>query len=493
MDIKVSFYVRIKGSQDLNLKRREIIFMSVKYCNTKLLVNEVEIKFSKKKLTAYGGFSLFAGFFQIIRLKEFFESISLFACRSNNSISVYAKAVSYFTVVIAGGKRFAHLLYLNSADVFEELFAAERIPKSAVTFIRFFKKVQSLKLAQELSDKLWQFISSIIIWKDIPGDWITMDSTILERYGKQEGSKKGYNPKKTGRPCHNPLLAFLNKSKYVINVWNRPGNCSSGNNSIDFFDQSFARISDKTKVLGVVADSGFYIKGLIERFEVLNLKYIVAARIYGPLQRIVYSLSNWRKIDDGIEYDEFQYEQHPWGKLRRYIVIRQNKYIREKAMGKTLNLFPVETEKYRYSVWLTNSDASPYEVWKEARPRSNDENTIKELKESFALGGFSMKNFYAVEAAMNFRIFMYNLFVLFKQNVLGKEEKRETLNTLRYKYFAIPAQLGGDGNRSILRISTQSKPIKHKLYYFFSRIIEVFSNIKLNCGTVGEVMGSITA
>jgi len=192
--------------------------MSVKHYNTKLRVNEVEIKFSKKKLTAYGGFSLFASFFQIIRLKEFFESISLFACRSNNSISVYAKAVSYFTVVIAGGKRFAHLLYLNSADIFEELFTAE------------------------------------------------------------------------------------------------------------------------------------------------------------------------------------------------HIVIRQNKHIREKAMGKTLNLFPVETEKYRYSVWLTNSDASPYEVWKEARPRSNDENTIKELKESFALGGFSMKNFYAVEAAMNFRILMYNLF-----------------------------------------------------------------------------------
>jgi len=76
--------------------------------------------------------------------------------------------------------------------------------------------------------------------------------------------------------------------------------------------------------------------------------------------------------------------------------------------------------------------------------------------------------------------------------VLGKEEKRETLNTLRYKYFAIPAQLGSDGNRSVLRISTQSKPIKHKLYYFFSRIIEVFSNIKLNCGTVGEVIDRLS-
>lgn len=493
MDIKVSFCSRIKDSQDLNLKRREIIFMSGKNCNTNLRVNEVKIQFSKKKLTAYGGFALFARFFQLIKLRVFFEAIPFFACESNNRISAYAKAVGYFAVVMAGGKRFSHLLYLNCTDIFEELFAAERIPKSAVTFIRFFKRVESLKLAQELSDRLWEFISSIVIWKDIESDWITMDSTILEKYGKQEGSKKGYNPKKTGRPCHNPILAFLNKSKYVLNVWNRPGNCSSGNNSVDFFEQSFARISGKINIRGVIADSGFYIKELIEHFEKLNLKYIVAARIFGPLQRLVYSITDWQKIDDGIECSEFQYEQHPWKKTRRYIVIRQNINICEKAMGKTLSLFKTETRRFRYSVWLTNSNASPYEVWKEARPRANDENTVKELKESFALGGFSVKNFYAVEAAMNFRVFMYNLFILFKQNVLGKEEKLETLNTLRYKYFAIPAQMGGDGNLSVLRISTRLKELKHKLIYFFSRINEVFSTNDSYCGTVGLLKEAITA
>jgi hypothetical protein len=462
--------------------------MSSKNCITNLRVNEVEIRFSKKKLTAYGGFSLFARFFQVIRLKDFFESMPLFGCNSNNGISAFAKVVGYFAVVIAGGKRFSHLLYLNCTGIFEELFAVKRIPKSAVTFIRFFKRVKSLKLAQELSDRLWDFISSLIIWAHIQSDWITMDSTVLERYGKQEGSKKGYNPKKTGRPCHNPILAFLNMSKYVINIWNRPGNSSSGNNSVGFFNQSFARIAGKIKILGVIADSGFYVRELIERFEELGLKYIVAARLLGPLQKIVYSITDWQKIDEGIECGEFMYEQHPWGKPRRYIVVRQNRHIREKAMGKTLPLFYTETANYRYSVWLTNSSASPYEVWKQARPRANDENTVKELKESFALGGFSMKNFYAVEAAMNFRIFMYNLFVLFKQNILGKEEKRETLNTLRYKYFAMPAQMGGDGNRSILRLSIQSKELKSKIKYFFSRINEVFSDNKSNCGTVGKVM-----
>ena len=32
-------------------------------------------------------------------------------------------------------------------------------------------------------------------------------TTVFERYGKQEGSLKGHNPRKHGRPSHHPLLA----------------------------------------------------------------------------------------------------------------------------------------------------------------------------------------------------------------------------------------------------------------------------------------------
>lgn len=61
-------------------------------------------------------------------------------------------------------------------------------------------------------------------------------------------------------------------------------------------------------------------------------------------------------------------------------------------MGKELSLFEdnFDMKDYRFSVWITNSKDMAYEVWKQCRPRANDENTIKELKEDFALGGFSM-------------------------------------------------------------------------------------------------------
>jgi len=156
-------------------------------------------------------------------------------------------------------------------------------------------------------------------------------------------------------------------------------------------------------------------------------------------------------------------------------------------MGKMLPVFAneIDIRDYRYSEWITNSKEPPYEVWTLCKPRANDENTIKELKEDFALGGFSMKKFYAVEAAMVLRVLVYNLFLLFKHEFLGKKEERRHLKTLRYKYFVIPAQMGSDGRDAILRISVQSRKMRAKLSSLFARISQYIPECGLNCTAVG--------
>jgi hypothetical protein len=98
-------------------------------------------------------------------------------------------------------------------------------------------------------------------------------------------------------------------------------------------------------------------------------------------------------------------------------------------------------QNYRYGVWITNSHESPYDVWNLCKPRANDENTVKKLKEGFALGGFSMKRFYSVESAMLIRVLVYNLFLLFRNEIMGQKERIQRLKTLRYKYFVLPGQL----------------------------------------------------
>jgi len=450
--------------------------------------NKVKIAFTKRKMTAYGGFALLASFFERIDFAHMIEKAMPIEECSPNGIGIYGKTIAFVSMVFAGAERFSHLMYLGNKDVLASVFGVQRLPDAATTLTRMFNKLKNLKTADVLSCNVWAYLTQLIPWKTIGEDWLTFDSTVLLRYGEQEGAKRGYNPVKHGRPSHSPLLAFLNKSKYVIHLWNRSGNVATWNNILAFFTASYDRIRTRIKVLGVIADSGFYLKQFIEMLERERLTYIIAVRLIRPLQRQIYSLTEWKQIAKGLAVSEFFFMHPLWGKERRYIVVRQNIIRRKKAMGKTLPLFAheIEIRDYRYSAWITNSHEPAYDVWTMCKPRANDENTIKELKEDFALGGFSLKRFYAVEAAMVVRVLVYNVFLLFRREFLGKKEKRQHLKTLRYKYFVLPAQMGSNGRDAVLRISVRSRKIRAKLAYLFTRISSYTPPLDLNCTAFGS-------
>jgi hypothetical protein len=44
---------------------------------------------------------------------------------------------------------------------------------------------------------------------------LDLDSTVLTRYGNQQGAAKGYNIKKPGRKSHHPLMAFVSDCRMV--------------------------------------------------------------------------------------------------------------------------------------------------------------------------------------------------------------------------------------------------------------------------------------
>ena len=72
----------------------------------------------------------------------------------------------------------------------------------------------------------------------IDGATLDMDSTIMTRYGlKQQGATKGYNPKKSGRNSHYPLMAFVADTHMVGNIWLSPGNSGTANNAVGFFGE----------------------------------------------------------------------------------------------------------------------------------------------------------------------------------------------------------------------------------------------------------------
>jgi Transposase DDE domain group 1 len=290
-------------------------------------------------------------------------------------------------------------------------------------------------------------------------DYFTLDidSTIMTRYGDQEGAKKGYNPSKKGRKSHHPIIAFVNEVRLVANFWLRSGDSSSANNFLSFLEDTIANFG--TKKVGLVRlDSGFCSKEIMDYLEFKKLNYIIAARFTHPIQHLIDSQEVWVVVDNGIEICNKTYKAVSWENPRRIVIVRQKIKERPNAGGRTLSLFPEDEihRNYRYSAYFTNQEISATDVWRSYRARGDAENRIKELKYDFGVDSFSLKEFYPTEAALLFVMFAYNLMSIFRLFVL-QEKTQKTLSTNRYRVFAIGAYFEKVNDTLKLKISLIKK------------------------------------
>jgi len=458
----------------------------MKKCEIDLGKNKLKLSFTYKPVTAFGGFVLLSEFLEKIKFKQAITAAFPVVEISNNRIPIFEKILALVLIIFAGGERFAHLMYLGNQEAIKKIFNIKRLPLASTTLTRLFRKIIGWQRAIKLSNNLWNYISQLIPYQKIKEDWLDFDSSVVCRYGKQEGATKGYNSKKKGRPCQNPIMAFMNKSKFIINIWNRSGNSKSSNNIENFFNETYSRIKDKIKILGVMADSGFYELNFILRLEIEKLTYIIRAVLYPTLKNKISNIEkkDWKVKGYGIDIAEFKFKHEEWDIERRYIVIRQDVGIRKNATGKMIPLFEdLDMGEYRYILFITNSSESADVLWETLRKRSGDENTIKEIKEDFAFEGFSMNKFFATEAGMMIRVLIYNIFLLFRIEGMDGEEKNNRLKTLRFKFFVIPSFFGKTGRNHILNLNIHIEAIKNKFKSFIQKIFSYNPTVILNKST----------
>lgn len=445
-------------------------------------INGVKIGYSEKQITSYGGLSMIAMYFEKIQLKEAVRQMLPITEVSPNAMKAEEKIFGFMTLLLAGASRFSHMIYVGNPGSLKSLFGLKRLPLAGTTLARYFKKITTIGQANTLSENVWRYVKKVVKWDQVEADWLSFDSTVITRYGEQEGAKKGYNPNKKGRASHHPILAFLNGCRLVINIWNRSGNTSSSHNIISFFEDAYRRVVDVIKLKGVLADSGFYDEIFIKAIESKNLPFIITAKLYSTLQKRIYEHKSWQYIEKGLWVSEFNFQHLKWEKSYRYVIVRQSIQTRKNPLGKQLRLFEIETESYRYGVWITNLKCEPLEVWRTIRLRSNDENTIKEFKEDLALCGFSMTSFFATEAAFVIRVLLYNLLLVFRRSFLPEKDRMIRISTLRFKYFVIPAHLGRNAEGRWLKLAVFPQKLKTKIQTILDDI-QAYSrpNFQLQC------------
>lgn len=409
---------------------------------------DIKIEFTNKKITPWGGISLMRQMLNKLSMLDVLSSLPLPQQGSNRGYAPEQLILHYLIGIWCGASCFEHLEVTRQDEVIRDLFGWDRMAGSKA-FQRYFNKFDQA-INQKVFDQMYNWFFSNLKFDNYTLDF---DSTIMTRYGQQQGAKKGYNPKKPGRNSHHPLMAFVSDCRMIANCWLRPGNTGAANNFLSFLEDTMSKIGDKTVGL-IRADSGFYSKDIFEYLETSNLKYVIAAKFYMPIKRKLAYHMTWLTLDNGLEIAEASYKADDWDAPRRLVMVRQEINQRPKATGKQLCLFEGDYtyKNYRYACYITNLELPAKIVYDVYRGRADCENRIKEVKSDFGAANFNVKDFWATEAALNFVMLAYNLMSLFRQVVL-KVDTQPFLSTIRYKTFAIGAYMVKNGNSRILKLS----------------------------------------
>ena len=414
---------------------------------------EFDIGYTSKEITPWGGMVFLKQMMNKIGFRELVDANpDLPESKSNRGYKTSTIVEGFITSIWCGANRFMHTEVTRHDVALGKIFDWKEAPAQD-TYKRFFSKFSQVT-NQKVSDYFYSWIFDNFQFNNFTLD---IDSSVMTRYGSQEGAKRGYNPAKRGRASHHPLIAFIADVKLVANMWLRSGNTSSANNFLAFLEDTLSKLKNKTVGL-IRLDSGFFNSDILDYLETKAMDYIIAAKFTHPIQRLIVNSNNWIVLDTGIEICEQIYQSDSWLKPRRIVVVRQRIKDRPNAPGKQLGLFSEEEiyKNYRYSAYTTNMKLPPAEIWRIYRGRAEAENRIKELKYDFGFDSFNLKDFYATEAALTFSMIAYNLMSLFRTFVL-QEKTQKTLSTLRYRTFAIGAYFEKINGKLVLKIALNKK------------------------------------
>lgn len=439
---------------------------------TSLLGGEgIGVTFTEKAITPWGGLVLFSGLAQQVGLEAALREALPFELTSPNATDPVEIVLAFMAGVLVGSRRLAHVERLRWDEGVRTILGLKRFV-SDTTLSRFFGRFTA--------GTVTTVFESLLRWEHklikLDGEILDLDSSIVERYGKQEGARLGFNPKKHRRPSHHPLLATLGQRPWVVHSWLRSGNTTSSRGAEEFLEEALALLPEGVKIGHLRADSAFGIEPFLVRVESKAMSYTIVARFTKGLRSLVAGLNDWQELEPGIEVSEVLFQAQGWSKARRVVIIRQRTKARDFVRGREL----FDDPAYVYQAILTDRKDSPEEVWRFYRGHAEVENRIRELKWDYGIDGFCQKKFYPTEAAFRMVCVLYNLVGLLQER-MGKTVY-QTLGTLRAQVLACGAVVGRAGRKTLLRISV-ARPFRQR----FERALHAFFPTKTtNCAAVGS-------
>ena len=409
---------------------------------------------TNRAVTPFGGVAVFISFLRKIDLMGQLRRHMPIQWKSPNQIDSTTTFLAFLTTVLVGARRFAHASMLRGDRALHALLGMRRFPVDDTirNLFRAFRMGDVQRLYEPLA--VWQM-------QRLPlraaGYTLDLDSTVFERYGHQQGSLKGHNPRKHGRPSHHPLLAVLSEAHFLLHGWLRSGNCGSSRGVEEFLQEALALWAQRQKIRLLRADSGFFEDRLLSFLEQRRLSYIVVARLTKWVKRAAQRIDQWRELNENFAVGEFRLQLHGWEVERRFAVVRERVREGRASVGRKL----IDVPGYTFRVFVTNGNDAPEQIWRDYNGRADMENRIAELKHDLGADGFCLKEFFATEAAFRAVLLLFNLLAEF-QRTAGLPSYRAPA-TIRTQVLTCGAILGRAGRRLVVHLSQSWGGLKTRI------------------------------
>jgi hypothetical protein len=406
------------------------------------VINKIE--FSARNLTSNAGLFLLLENARKNGIIDLIDNDLVFENKSTNKIKMnHIKAMLCGNFI--GIDKLERLKLLQSDPLINEFAISIKEPETVSRFLRNF----SYKTTQMLREINFKVFIKLLERSKLKSITIDIDSSVVNVEGHQEGTAKGYNPKKPGNPCYNIQFAFCDEIKAYLTGYVRSGDTYTANGAAGMIKEIMANLKEEGLEITFRMDSGYFDEDILETIESRGCKYVIKGKAYPTLVAQVTDPSIvFVTGEEGRETTELVTALNTWKKSRRFVISRVLKEEKYRAQ-----LSFLEGEEYDYFFFVTNTELSSEDVVNFYQNRGNCENYIKEAKYDMAVGQLLPKSFWANEAVFQLMMLTYNLFLLFKIDFMWKTEYRQQIKTFRLKYIFLAGKIIRTARSVVMKLS----------------------------------------
>ena len=283
----------------------------------------VRFSFDESHLTHFGGMWLIQRFCNKLRLRRLIQRYVNVSGRT----STYHPAeliVALLFAIIMGLRRINKTDILQYNGAFLEMLGLERFPDQS-TLRRFLKRLapKSIRQLVRLHDSLRAYLFALPHQRN--SLVFDVDSTVLIIYGRAEGARVGYNPKKPGRRSYHPLLCFEAGFQEFWHGSLRPGNAGASTGAVPFLKVCLAKAPSTIarSRMRFRMDSGFYGSRVIRFLDASGCGYVMVAREYRNIKARARAC-RFQALGNGWQVAEFREKvHHKMKRSHRFVVVRR--------------------------------------------------------------------------------------------------------------------------------------------------------------------------